>query len=66
MAENCHKTEKPYYELEFIKDLPGDQNITEFFNRIVNRHQKDWIADSKYIKGDGELYFHPFLLFSLD
>ncbi len=61
MAENCHKTEKPYYELEFIKDLPGDQNITEFFNRIVNRHQKDWIADSKYIKGDGELYFHPFL-----
>jgi arginyl-tRNA synthetase len=61
MAENLHKTEKPYYELEFIKDLPDNQNITEFFNQIINRHQKDWLADSKRIKGDGELYFHPFL-----
>jgi len=61
MAENLHKIEKPYYKLEFINELPDDQNITAFFNQIINRHQKDWQADLKYIEGDGELYFHPFL-----
>ncbi|NLW83133.1 MAG: arginine--tRNA ligase [Phycisphaerae bacterium] len=57
MAENLHKTEKPYYDL----NLPDDQNATVFFNQIVNRHQNDWCADSKFVEGDGELYFRPFL-----
>ncbi|GAI91270.1 unnamed protein product, partial [marine sediment metagenome] len=61
MAENLHKNERPYFDLEFIKNLPDNQNITAFFDEIRNRHQEDWLADSKYIKGDGELYFHPFL-----
>ncbi|TKJ33689.1 MAG: arginine--tRNA ligase [Planctomycetes bacterium B3_Pla] len=61
MAENLHKTERPYYEFGFIEDLPDNQNITAFFDQIRDRHQKDWLADSKYAQGDGELYFHPFL-----
>jgi arginyl-tRNA synthetase len=61
MAEKLHKDEKPYYELGFIKDLPDNQNITTFFDEVRNRNHKDWLADSKYVKGDGKLYFQPFL-----
>ncbi len=62
MAENLHeKDEKPYYSLDPLFNLPGDTNITAFRSQIINRHQEDWLADSKDFKGDGELYFRPFL-----
>jgi arginyl-tRNA synthetase len=57
MAENLHKSEEPFYDL----NLSDDQNLTAFINQIVNRHQNDWCADSKFSEGDGELYFQPFL-----
>jgi arginyl-tRNA synthetase len=60
MAENLHKNEKPYYDLKQLL-LPDDQNTTVFCNQIIEHHQKDWLEDSKYITGDGERYFHPFL-----
>jgi len=62
MAENLHKEdEKPYYEPEPLFNLPVNTNISGFFNQVVNHHQEDWLKDSKYAQGDGELYFHPFL-----
>ncbi len=61
MAENLHKNEKSYYDIDLIKDFPDNQNLTAYFDQIIKRHQEDWLADSKDIKGDGELYFHPFL-----
>jgi arginyl-tRNA synthetase len=62
MAENLHgEDEKPYYDPEPLFKLSAKTNITAFYNQIINRHQEDWFKDKKYVKGDGELYFHPFL-----
>ncbi|OHB65203.1 MAG: arginine--tRNA ligase [Planctomycetes bacterium RBG_13_62_9] len=63
MAENLHKGDKPYYIIEDLeKDLRDKPKATfEYFDRIRNRHQQDWLADSREVTGDGELYFHPFL-----
>ena len=61
MAENLHKTDKPYYVWQdLIEDL-RDRNSMAVFDERISRHQKDWEADSEYVTGDGELYFHPFL-----
>ncbi|MCH8218049.1 MAG: arginine--tRNA ligase, partial [Planctomycetes bacterium] len=62
MARNLHKAEKPYYIVEdLIASSADKKNATAFFNSIVKRHQEDWLADSKYVDGDGERYFYPFL-----
>jgi arginyl-tRNA synthetase len=61
MAENLHKGDKPYYVVkDLLKDLRDNPKMP-FFDPTVKRHQQDWLADSKDVIGDGDLYFHPFL-----
>ncbi len=61
MAENLHKTDKPYYVWQDLIEDARDRNSMAVFDEIISRHRKDWEADFKYVRGDGELYFHPFL-----
>jgi len=60
MAESLHKTDKPYYVVKHLIEKASDNSMA-LFDEIVSRHRKDWETDSKYVTGDGELYFHPFL-----
>jgi arginyl-tRNA synthetase len=64
MAENLHKTEKPYYaeELEeFKKHAQDKQQLYALCEKIRNRHESDWLKDQIKEEGDGERYFCPFL-----
>jgi arginyl-tRNA synthetase len=61
MAENLHKTDKPYYVWQHLIEDLRDRNSMAVFDEIVSRHRNDWEADFKYVRGDGERYFHPFL-----
>ena len=64
MAESLHKGDKAYYIIEDLeKDLREKPkgSFESFSDPIRTRHQQDWLADSKYVTGDGELYFHAFL-----
>ncbi len=63
MAENLHKGEKPYYDVENIRNelRENEPKSNVFKDSIINRHQQDWLADKKNSTGDGELYFNPFL-----
>jgi arginyl-tRNA synthetase len=61
MAESLHGAEKPYYIVQDLIEETRSENSMAIFMERVSRHQKDWEADSKHDRGDGELYFHPFL-----
>ncbi len=40
---------------------PGEEATLRLLEAIRDRHEADWEADRKEIRGDGELYFRPLL-----
>jgi len=65
MSRKRQKTGEPDYiasegpRLALCK--PGEEATLRLLEAIRDRHEADWEADKKKIRGDGDLYFQPFL-----